>query len=254
MITLKTDAEVKKMREAGVVAAKILKKLVAASVPGRSTLDLDKLAEAEVEKAGMKSGFKTVQDYAHTICVTPNNQVVHGLPSDYQLKKGDVISIDLGVMNDNLHTDVATSFAVKDSGEKGSLNEENARFLEIGEKTLERAIKIVKDGVRVGDISSLIQKRVEGEGFNIVKELTGHGVGYSLHEDPLIPGFGKKGTGAILREGMTIAVEVIYTKGSGKVGILEDGWTIVSQDGSLAAVFEHTMLVTKKGPVVLTQE
>ena len=242
------------MRAAGKVAARILKKLVAASLPGTSTLQLNTIAESEIKKAGMKAGFKTVEDYKYAICVTPNNQVVHGLPTSYKLQRADLLSIDLGVMNEGLHTDVATSFEVKNKGDKGPVNLDNAHFLEEGKKTLEKAIKLVKDGRRVGDISSLISKEITGHGFSIVKELTGHGVGYTLHEDPLIPGFGRKGTGPVLREGMTVAVEVIYNQGNGKVALLPDNWTIVSQDGSLAAVFEHTMLVTKKGPVVLTQE
>lgn len=254
MITLKTDAEVKKMREAGKVAARILKKLIEASVPGTSTLQLNTIAESEIKKSSMKAGFKTVENYQFAICTTPNEEVVHGLPTDYKLERGDVLSIDLGVMNEGLHTDVATSFEVKNKGDKGPINPENAHFLEEGKKTLEKAIKLVKDGRRVGDISSLISKEITKHGFSVVKELTGHGVGYTLHEDPLIPGFGRKGTGPILREGMTVAVEVIYNQGNGKVALLPDNWTIVSQDGSLAAVFEHTLLVTKNGPVVLTQE
>ncbi len=254
MITLKTETEVKKMRAAGKVAAAILKKLAEASIPGTSTLQLNTIAENEIKKAGMKAGFKTVENYQFAICTTPNEEVVHGLPSSYKLKRGDIISIDLGVMNEGLHTDVATSFEVKSKDDKGPVSFANAHFLEDGKKTLEKAINLVKDGTRVGDISNLINREIKGHGFSIVKELTGHGVGYTLHEDPLIPGFGKKGTGPILREGMTIAVEVIYNRGNGKVALLPDNWTIVSQDGSLAAVFEHTMLVTKKGPVVLTQE
>ena len=240
------------MREAGQVAARILKKLKAESLPGTSTLELSNLAEKEIKKASMKPGFKTVEDYQFAICTTVNEEVVHGIPSDYRLQEGDLLSLDLGVMNEGLHTDVAISFEVR--AKKGQVSEKNKTFLETGERTLKMAVAMVKDGIRVGDISSLIQKEIEGQGYSIVKELTGHGVGYDLHEDPLIPGFGRKGTGPILEEGMTVAVEVIYTQGRPEIALLADGWTIVSQDKSLAAVFEDTVLVTKKGPVVLTQE
>jgi methionyl aminopeptidase len=252
MATLKTKDEIKAMTQAGKEASRILKILREASRPGVTTAELNDLAENEIAKVGMKPGFKTVRGYQYAICTTPNDQVVHGLPGDYVLGSGDLVSIDLGVMNEGLHTDTAISFEVRDSGED-EINKENARFLEVGEKTLWAAIKLVKDGAKVGDISALIQDRIESAGYNIVKELTGHGVGYALHEDPLIPGFGKKGTGPTLKEGMTIAVEVIYTMGHPEVGLLPDEWTIVTQDGSLAAVFEHTLLVGKQGPVVLTQ-
>lgn len=253
MITLKTKEEAAVMAKAGKVAAKILKQLQAASVPGVSTEELNQLAEEEIKKAGMEAGFKTVENYQFAICTTPNEAVVHGLPNSYQLKEGDLLSIDLGVMSKGLHTDTAISFEVK-KGQSGLVNKENDRFLKVGEKTLWKAIAMVKDGVRVGDISAVIQEGVEKEGYSIVKELTGHGVGRELHEDPLIPGFGKKGTGPILKAGMTIAIEVIYTKGKAKIALLPDGWTIVTANGSLAAVFEQTMLVTKRGPVVLTAE
>lgn len=254
MITLKTKEEIKAMAQAGQVAAKILNQLRQASLPGISTLELNQIAEEEIAKAGMEAGFKQVENYQFAICTTPNEAVVHGLPTDYKLKAGDVLSIDLGVMYVGLHTDTAISFEVKEANKTGFVNKENDHFLKVGEKTLWAAISKAKDGVRVGDISAVIQEGVEKAGYSIVKELTGHGVGRELHEDPLIPGFGKKGTGPILKEGMTIAIEVIYTQGRPKIALLPDEWTIVSQDGSLAAVFEHTLLVTKRGPVVLTQE
>lgn len=254
MITLKSDAEIKKMREAGKVAARILKKIREKSIPGVSTLDLNKIAEDEIRVAKMDIGFRTVEDYQFAICTTPNEAVVHGLPSDYKIQVGDVLGIDLGVMNQGLHTDTAITYEVRPKGENKPISKENDLFLKTGSETLKKAIALVKDGVRVGDISAEIQKGVESAGYNVVKELTGHGVGYELHEDPFIPGFGKKGTGPILTEGMTVAIEVIYTKGKSKVGILEDGWTIVTADQSIAGVFEHTVQVTKSGPVVLTQE
>lgn len=254
MITLKTKKEIEIMTEAGKEAARILKKLREASLPGVTTGKLNEIAESEINLAKMEAGFKKVEDYRFAICTTPNSEVVHGLPSNYQLKRGDLLSIDLGVMYQGLHTDTAISFEIKNKGENEPVNKENDKFLKVGERTLYEAIDQVKDGARVGDISSVIQKGVESAGYSIVKELTGHGVGYELHEDPIIPGFGEKGTGTILKEGMTIAVEVIYTQGKPQIALLPDNWTIVSVDGSLAAVFEHTVLVTKSGPVVLTQE
>jgi methionyl aminopeptidase len=252
MITLKTDLEITKMREAGRIAARILNTLQEKSIPGVSTLELNNFAEEEILKAGMKAGFKTVEDYRFATCITVNEEVVHGLPSQYRVSKGDLVTIDLGVMNDDLHTDVATSFEVRGSDGK-PISKENNDFLNTGRETLLKAISLVKDGVRVGDISSLIQSEIENHGYSIVKDLTGHGVGYELHEDPLIPGFGKKGTGPALKNGMTVAIEVIYTMGGSAIYLREDGWTIVSEDKSLAAVFEHTILVTDRGPVVLTQ-
>lgn len=242
------------MREAGKLASSILTKIKKSSVPGTSTLELNKIAEEEIDKAKMKPGFKTVADYQFAICTTPNHEVVHGLPSDYLLKRGDILGIDLGVMNDGLHTDTAVTFEIKEKGEKGPINPKTDHFLKTGEETLKKAISIVKGGVKVGNVSSLIQKNVEGAGYHVVRELVGHGIGYQLHEDPLIPGIGRKGTGVTLAEGMTIAVEIIYTMGKAQVVMLPDGWTIITKDRQMAAVFEHTVLVTKSGPVVLTQE
>lgn len=235
------------MARSGAITARTMEEVKTKVRSGITTLELDQIAENKIKQLGGESSFKKVEGYRHSICVSPNDRVVHGIPGNQVLKEGDVLGIDLGAFYDGFHSDMAETVIV---GE----DKRSARaFLDIGKKALEEALAQVKTGNRIGDISSTIQERIEGAGYSIVRELVGHGVGRDLHEDPLIPGRGKRGSGEKIVAGMVLAVEVIYNEGGHQVQLLEDGWTISTVDGSLSGLFERTIAVTKKGSVVLTQ-
>ncbi|MCL5411987.1 MAG: type I methionyl aminopeptidase [Patescibacteria group bacterium] len=247
MFNLKSQEDIQKMRTGGKIAAKVMQELIAKADAETTTLALDKLAEELIKKFGGEPSFKKVLGYHHTLCTTVNDQVVHGLPGNYTLKNGDLLGIDLGVYYQGFHTDTSTSFII------GSYDgQEKRRFLEAGQRALKKAIEKARVGNHVGDISYAIQKEVERAGYSVVRELVGHGVGRELHEDLRIPGRGRPGTGPKILEGMTLAIEVIYNKGSHQVMVLPDGWTIVTSDGEISGLFEHTVAVTSQGPVVLT--
>jgi methionyl aminopeptidase len=243
---IKTDQELALMKKSGQICAQALKIVLDNVKPGVSCLSLDKIAREEIEKKGATSSFMTVEDYKHTICTTVNEQVVHGIPTDRKLEEGDILSIDIGALYKGYHSDLATTVPV------GKISKEAKAFLDTGKQTLGVALAQVKVGNYIGDISASIQDGIENAGYSIVKSLTGHGVGTGLHEDPMIPGYGKKGTGPVIKENMTLAVEVIYTQGSGEVGMEKDNWTISSADGSLGGLFEQTVAVKRSGPIVLT--
>lgn len=243
---VKTEEEIMIMKKSGDICARALKKVLENVKVGVSCISLDIIAQNEIESQGATPSFKTVEDYKYTICTTVNEQVVHGIPTERVLKNGDILGIDIGALYDGYHSDLAITVPV------GEITEEAQKFLEIGKKTLKNAIKQATVGNRIGDISSIIQQGIEDSGYSIVKSLTGHGVGKELHEEPMVPGFGKKGKGVQIQENMTIAIEVIYNAGNGKVGIESDNWTITSQDGSLGGLFEQTVVIKKGGPIVLT--
>lgn len=248
MSYLKTEAEIQLMREAGRISALAMKEVEKNLKPGVSTLELDRIVEKVFKDNGAGSAFKKVEDYKYSICVTPNDWVVHGIPDNYRLKDGDIIGIDLGALYKNYNSDMAETFII------GKVDKATEKFLAVGKKALGKAIDQAKVGNRVGDISSTIQSIVEGEGYSVVRELVGHGVGKQLHEEPMIPGRGKTDSGPKLEEGMVIAIEIIYNMGKPGINLLSDGWTIATKDGSLAGLFERTIAITKKGPVVLTSE
>ncbi|MDO8487299.1 MAG: type I methionyl aminopeptidase [Candidatus Curtissbacteria bacterium] len=243
---IKTNKELGIMKVSGKIAALALKKILGNVRPGVKCVDLDKIAHREIKASGATSSFMTVDDYKWTICTTINDQVVHGIPGDTVLLEGDILGIDIGAFYKGFHSDLAISVPV------GKISQDKQKFLEVGENTLNKAIAMVKPGARIGDISQTIQQGIEEAGYSIVKNLTGHGVGRELHEDPMIPGFGKAGKGMEIEEGMTLAIEVIYAQGSGKVKLENDKWTISTVDGSLGGLFEKTIAVTKSGPIVLT--
>ena len=247
MIPIKSPKELEIMRKSGKITALALKKAIESARPGMSLKELDKIAEDEIKKRGGKSSFKTVPGYSWTTCLTVNDEVVHGIPRNVTLQKGDVLGIDLGAVYGGYHTDSAWSVVVG-----GVEDPEVKHFLEVGEKALWAAVPIAVEGNRVGDISATIQEVVEGAGFSIIRSLTGHGVGRSPHEEPEIPGFGKAGTGPKLKEGMVLAIEVIYAKGRGEVYEKEDGWTIATYDGSLGGLFEMSVIVGRDRPEVIT--
>lgn len=242
-VSIRTPQELDLMRESGRISAVALKKVLESAKPGVNLLDLERIAEEAIKEEGGAVSFKTEPGYFWATCLTVNEEVVHGIPRDIVLKEGDKLSIDLGALYKGWHTDTAWSLII---GGKGS------KFLSVGEEAMWSGIKQAKAGNRVGDISNAIQTVIEGAGYSVVESLVGHGVGRSLHEDPMIPGIGKKGTGPVLQAGMTLAIEAIYTAGNGSVAHLDDGWTIVSEDGSLGGLFEMTIIVTEGEPEVIT--
>lgn len=240
--------ELEIMRRSGQITASALKKAVKAVKPGASLFEIEQVAEQEILHLGGQPSFKTVQGYKWATCLTVNHEVVHGIPRGIILQEGDVLGIDLGTVLKGWHTDAAWSVIVGNNQDK----RDKIQFLKAGEEAMWAGIKQAVEGKRVGDISEAIQTIIEGRGFNVVRSLVGHGVGRKLHEEPEIPGFGKKGTGEPLRKGMTLAIEAIYIQGDKEVILEEDGWTISSKDGSLGGLFEMSIIVGKDKAEVLT--
>lgn len=248
MSLTKTPDEIVIMAEGGVKLGAILQKLLDKAQLGVSLMDIETLADGLIRQEGGAASFKTVKGYKWATCLCVNDVVVHGIPTDYVLKDGDILTIDTGMLYKGFHTDTAWTKCI------GSQNEETRKLLKVGEDALWQAIAQATAGNRVGHISQTIQRIIEGAGFGIVKTLVGHGVGRELHEAPQIPGFLKGPIEATpeLVKGMTIAVEVIYAVGTGAVVYSnDDGWSIASRDGSLTAVFEHTIAITDGQPQVL---
>jgi len=235
------------MRQSGKIAAAALKKALEEIKVGVSELEVDKAAEEEIYKLGGDLSYRSVPGYQYATCITANEQVVHGLPTERKFQAGDIVSVDLAVVCKGWHTDCAWSVVV------GGSDQEKERFLKKGEEALWKGIAQAVLGNRVGDISSAIQNTVEGAGYAVVRSLVGHGIGRSLHEGPEVPGFGQKGTGPILKSGETLAIEVIYSRGKHEVVLAADGWTFVTADKSWAGLFEMTVVVGKDKAEVLTK-
>jgi methionyl aminopeptidase len=216
--------------------------------PGVSTADLDAAAEAKVRAAGAEPAFKGYRGYPATLCASVNEQVVHGIPSRRVLAAGDIVSLDMGVRLNGYYGDSAVTVPV------GPVSEEATRLLWVTQEALQAGIAQVKIGGRISDIGHAIQRFVEAEGFSVVREFVGHGIGAALHEEPQIANYGEPGRGPRLAEGMTLAIEPMVNLGKPAVKLLADGWTAVTKDGSLSAHFEHTVAVTSKGPDVLTMK
>ncbi|OGH13967.1 MAG: type I methionyl aminopeptidase [Candidatus Levybacteria bacterium RIFCSPHIGHO2_01_FULL_37_33] len=258
MIDIKTPDEIKIMREGGKILASVLSELLKNIKPGISELDIDRLAEKLIIENGAEPGFKKVKGYLHSICVSTNDVVVHGVPTHYKFKAGDVAGIDCGVFYKGFHTDAAETLRVSTiNNQQLTVNKKDEidKFLETGKRALSEGIKKAKVGNRIGHISKAIQDIVEGDGYSIVRSLVGHGVGRTLHEEPEVSGFLEvdiKETPA-LKTGTTIAIEVIYNIGKGNVKYLnEDGWTISTADKSISGLFEKTIAITSAGPSILT--
>ena len=253
MITIKTDVEIGIMREGGKILACVLVALKSLAKPGVALSKLDKLAEQLIREAGAKPSFKgyrpsgAVKPYPASVCLSVNDEVVHGLPDERILKDGDLLKIDLGVFYKGLHTDSAVTIPT------GNVSQEAKELISVTERALELAVKMVRPGVHLGDIGEVIQKFVASHNFSVVRDLVGHGIGRELQEEPMVPNFGKEGTGVVLEEGMTIAIEPMVAAGKGHLILAADGFTYKTADGSLAAHFEHTVAVTKDGCVILTK-
>lgn len=238
--------ELELMKKSGSIASSALKKAIESIQVGVSGLQVDKIAEKEIYRLGGDLSYKTVPGYKYATCITVNEQVVHGIPTQRKFINGDIVSVDLAVEYKGWHTDCAWTVLV------GRDKEKNV-FLKIGQEALRDGITQAVAGNRVGDISEAIQTKIEGAGYNVVRSLVGHGVGKALHEEPEIPGYGKKGTGMQLKSGMSLAIEVIYTMGNYDLTLQEDGWTYATIDKSLSGLFEATVIVGlnnrfKKGP------
>ncbi len=246
MSQIKTKQELELMKISGSIAAKALKAVKEAAKVGISAQELDEIARLAVEKEGAKPSFVTVEDYKWTTCITFNQQVVHGIPTKRRLQEGDIVSVDIGALYKGYHSDMAISFGV------GQIDLQKEEFLETGQRALHEAIDKARVGNKIGDISETLQKTIEQKGYSIVKSLTGHGIGRQLHEEPMVPGFGKAGIGKPLKENMTIAIEAIYAQKSGQVFIEDDGWTITTKDGSWGGLFEQTIAITSGKPIILT--
>lgn len=251
MIKIKTQEEIELMQKGGHMLAETLFSILKEVKPGVSELAIDKMAEEKIRSLGGEPGFKKVPGYHHTICISTNDVVVHGIPTEYRFKAGDVVGIDCGVYYKGFHTDMAETVIVGGKTEKKGVD----RFLKTGKLALDLAIEKAIIGNRIGNISETIEQIVEGAGYGIVPNLIGHGVGRELHEDPEVPGllFTRIDKTPLLEEGMTIAVEIIYNMGSGDVVQDADGWTIRSDDASISGLFERSLAITKDGPRVLTK-
>lgn len=248
MIVLKTARELKLMREAGRISAMALKLVGEAVEPGVSTYELDKIAFDYIKSQGATPGFLNYNGFPASVCISINNEVIHGIPSKKRIvESGDIVSVDLGAVFEGYNGDNAATFA------SGDISPDARRLLEATEQSLYEGINAVKRGGRIGDIGSAVQRYVEARGYSVVRDFVGHGVGASLHESPEVPNFGKEGHGVRLMPGMTIAIEPMVNQKGYEVNTLSDGWTVVTKDGGLSAHFEHTVAVTDDGPVILTR-
>ena len=245
---LKNSWEIELLRKANAIVAEVLLSIKEEVKPGKVTLELEELALKICEKRKVKPAFKGYKGYPYALCVSINEEVVHGMPSESKvLKEGDIVSFDFGVCYEGYYGDAAITVPV------GKISSDAERLLKVTEEALYIGIDKARVGNRIGDISYAIQSYVEGEGFNVIKSFVGHGIGRNLHEPPEVPNFGKKGTGAKIDAGLVIAIEPMVSMGDWRVKILEDGWTAVTVDGSLSAHFEHSIVVTPKGPEILSR-
>ncbi len=247
MIEVKNDQELQKMREAGKVTAAVLKLMTELVKPGISTLELDQAAEKKIRSFGATPLFLGYYGFPGSICASVNEEVVHGIPKkDRILKSGDIISIDTGARLDGFCSDAAITLGV------GEVSDEAQRLMDVTKKSLYKAIGLVKPGIRLGDVQHAVETFAISQGMGVVRDYCGHGIGRNMHEEPSIPNFGKPGTGPLLEKGMTLAIEPMLTAGTYKVRELDDGWTVVTRDGSYAAHFEHTVAVTANGSEIFT--
>lgn len=248
MVSLKTSEEIEVMRRANLIVADVLQELGSLIKPGVSTARLDERAEEMIRSRGATPAFKGYGGFPASICVSINDEVVHGIPSQKRiLEDGDIVGIDCGTCLDGYFGDSAVTFAV------GDITDDAARLMKETKASLEAAIDKMRVGNRLSDVSNAVQSHVEAKGYSVVRNFVGHGIGKSLHEEPQIPNFGSPGRGIRLKAGMVFAIEPMINIGKHGVKVLEDGWTAVTDDGSLSAHFEHSVAVTKNGPYILSQ-
>ncbi len=244
----KSAAEIGKMRESGRIVRQVLDHVRALVAPGVTTMDLERAAEQKIKDLGAKPAFKGYYDYPCVLCTSVNEEIVHGIPSEKRtVKEGDIVSIDCGVVLDGYYGDAAITVPVD------AVKPELRKLLTVTEESLYRGIEQVRIGNSVGDVGAAVQEHVEANGFSVVREFVGHGIGTRLHEEPQVPNFGARGHGAKLREGMVLAIEPMVNYGKPETRLLGDKWTAVTVDGSFSAHFEHCVAVTKDGPMILTQ-
>lgn len=248
-IVCKSASEIEKMRRSGRVVREVLDHVTGLVTPGVTTMDLERAAEQKMRDLGAKPAFKGYYDYPCVLCTSINDEIVHGIPSEKRmLKAGDIVSIDCGVVLDGYYGDAAVTVAVD-----GSLDPGLRKLLEVTEASLYKGIEQARIGNAVGDVGAAVQEYVEANGFSVVREFVGHGIGTRLHEEPQVPNFGSRGHGARLRDGMVLAIEPMVNSGQPGTRVLDDKWTAVTADGSYSAHFEHCVAVTKDGPVILTK-
>jgi len=247
MIVIKSKHEIELMREAGKVAAYIFEELGKMIKPGMATIEIDRFVEKTVKAHGMKAAEKGYGGYPASVCVSVNNEVVHGIPSKKKiLRSGDIVSVDLVVEYKGYMADAARTYGV------GEISKEAAHLIETAERAFYEGIKYAREGYRLSDVSHAIQTTVEGEGFGVIRDFVGHGIGSKMHEDPQIPNYGKAGKGPRLQRGMTLAIEPMICEGDYEIDILLDDWTAVTIDGGLAAHYENTVVITDGEPELLT--
>lgn len=246
MTVIKSPQEMAVMRQAGKIVARTLQKLAEEVKPGIKTSYLDSVAVSELKKYGAKASFKGYRGFPASVCVSINDEIVHGIPGARELKEGDVVSLDFGAIVNGFHGDGAITVGV------GRINPKAQELVAVTEDALMVGIKEARNGAHLGDISAAIQDYVEARGFSVIREYSGHGVGRDLHEDPLVPNFGPAGEGPVLRKGMTLAIEPMVTTGDWRTRVAGNKWTVLTMDGSLAAHFEHTIAISEDEAQILT--
>jgi methionyl aminopeptidase len=246
MTVIKSPQEVAIMRQAGKIVAKTLQRLTEEIKPGIKTSHLDSLAASELKKYGAKASFRGYRGFPASLCVSVNDEIVHGIPGERELNTGDIVSLDFGAVVNGFHGDGAITVGV------GRISPKAQELMAITEAALMVGIKEARNGAHLGDVSAAIQNYVETRGFSVVREYSGHGVGRDLHEDPLVPNFGPSGEGPVLRKGMTLAIEPMVTTGDWRTRVASNKWTVLTVDGSLAAHFEHTIAISEDEAEILT--
>src|SRR5882724_5694019 len=246
MIVCKSRNEIDKMRRSGAIVGRVLKSLRDMVEPGMTTIELDRYAEKTIRAAGAIPTFKGYHGFPYSLCISVNEQIVHGFPSDRKLKEGDILSIDCGATLGGYVGDAALTIPV------GKVTEEKAKLMKVTEESLLKAIEQARVGNRLFDISYAVQSHVEPLGYTVVKNYCGHGVGREMHEEPQVPNYGRPGTGPMIREGWVLAIEPMVNIGTDQTKTLKDGWTVVTADGKPSAHFEHTIAITAQGPEILT--
>jgi methionyl aminopeptidase len=247
MVILKLPDEIEKARASNRIVAEVLNRLREMVKPGVKTKELDKLAEEIAGKRGAKPAFKGYRGFPYSLCISINEVVVHGMPSDRVLLEGDIVGLDFGAYYKGFFGDATITLPV------GKVTDKASRLMHVTEQSLYAGIQEAKEGNRLGDISAAVQATVEGAGYSVVRDFVGHGIGKNLHEDPQIPNFGRKGRGIELKRGMILAIEPMVNEGEYMVRVLPDGWTVVTRDGSLSAHFEHSVAITDNGPDILSK-